>query len=36
MVPNSVHNMQVGNPAAIVNAVERVLEMVKTSRDGSP
>ncbi|MEF9979111.1 MAG: alpha/beta hydrolase [Thermomonas sp.] len=33
MVPNSVHNMQVGNPGAIVNAVERVLEMVKTSRE---
>lgn len=32
MVPNSTHNMQVGNPAAIVDAVERVLKMVPTSR----
>ena len=32
MVPNSTHNMQVGNPAAIVDAVERVLDMLPASR----
>ena len=32
MVPNSTHNMQVGNPTAIVDAVERVLDMLPASR----
>lgn len=30
MVPNSTHNMQVGNPAAIVAVIERMLKMVTT------
>lgn len=36
MVPNSMHNMQVGNPDAIVDAVGRVLKMLKPTRGGSP
>jgi pimeloyl-ACP methyl ester carboxylesterase len=32
MVPNARHNIQVDNPAAVVDAVERVLKMIASSR----
>jgi hypothetical protein len=32
MVPNARHNIQIDNPAAVVNAVERVLKMLSDPR----